>query len=182
VDGTDLRRLDVAQWRRQVAWVPQDPTVFSGTVADNIALGEPGAGRGEVERAAAAAGATEFIDALPRGFDTVLGEGAATLSGGQRQRLAIARAHLRDAPVVILDEFTAHLDARTEAEVLVAASRLLVGRTALLIAHRTATARSADRIAVLEGGRIVESGTDAELLAAGGAWAGLCAAVPPVGS
>ena len=162
--------------------MPQDPTVFSGTVADNIALGEPDAGRGEVERAAAAAGATEFIEALPRGFDTFLGEGATALSGGERQRLAIARAILRDAPVVVLDEFTAHLDAGTEADVLAAASRLLGDRTAVLIAHRTATARSADRIAVLERGRIVESGTDAELLATGGTWAELCAAVRPVGS
>jgi ATP-binding cassette subfamily C protein CydD len=173
VDGVDLSSLDPRNWRRSVAWVPQDPTLFSGTVADNIALGDPGASRARIEAAADSAGATEFIDALPGTYGAILGEGGTTLSGGQRQRLAIARAFLRDAPLVILDEFTAHLDPDTEEALLGAAGRLLEGRTALLIAHRLTTARSADRIAVLERGRVVESGTDKDLVARSGSWAEL---------
>ena len=173
VDGTDSLAADPRAWRRRIAWVPQHPTVFSGTVAQNIAFGEPDADRDRIIEAADRAGATEFIEGLPDGFDTVLGERGGTLSGGQRQRLAIARAVLRDAPFVVLDEFTAHLDPDTERQVLAAAWTLLQDRTALVIAHRIATATGADRIAVLEAGRVVETGTPDALTAAGGAWAEL---------
>ena len=173
VDGTDSLTADPRAWRRRIAWVPQHPTVFSGTVAQNIAFGEPGADRDRIIDAADRAGATEFIAGLSDGFDTVLGERGGTLSGGQRQRLAIARAMLRDAPLVVLDEFTAHLDPDTERQVLAAARTLLEDRTALVIAHRNATAAAADRIAVLEAGRVVETGTPGALTAAGGAWAEL---------
>jgi thiol reductant ABC exporter CydD subunit len=156
VDGEPLDDLDPATWRRRVAWVPQDPTLVAGTVADNIALGDPDADRAAIRAAADVARATDFIDTLPDGFDTVLGEQGLRLSAGQRQRLAIARAALRDAPVVVLDEFTANLDDRTEAELLDAIGELLRGRTALVIAHRPRTAAMADRTVRLVDGRAVE--------------------------
>jgi ABC-type multidrug transport system fused ATPase/permease subunit len=151
-------------WRTRLAWVPQSPTIFSGSIADNVRLGDPAADDDRVRQALIAARATDFVDALPHGVATVLGEGGHRLSGGQRQRLAIARAWLRDAPVVILDEFTAHLDTGTERSVLDATRDLLRGRTAILIAHRLATARLADRIIVLDAGRIVGDGTHDSLL------------------
>ncbi|MFZ4519082.1 MAG: thiol reductant ABC exporter subunit CydD [Microthrixaceae bacterium] len=162
--GIDLARVDPAAWRRSVAWVPQSPTVFAGTVADNVRLGRDHAGDAEVRAALEAAGATGFVEDLPDGLRSVLTEDGTTLSGGQRQRLAIARAWVRDAPLVVLDEFTAHLDLRTEHSVLDAADRLLRGRTALVIAHRLRTARLADRIVVLDAGRVVGDGTHEELL------------------
>ena len=165
VAGTPLADLVSDDWRTRLAWVPQSPTIFSGTVADNVRLGDPSADDDRVRQALAAARATEFVDALPRGVATVLGEGGLQLSGGQRQRLAIARAWLRDAELVILDEFTAHLDTGTERAVLDATRDLLHGRTAILIAHRLATARLADRIVVLDAGRIVGDGTNDSLLA-----------------
>ena len=146
IDGVDASMVEPAAWRRRIAWVPQDPTVIAGTVADNIRLGDPDASMSAVRRAAHIARATEFVEALPDGFDTVLGERGLRLSGGQRQRLAVARAALRDAPVVVLDEFTAHLDDRTETELLEAMSDLLRDRTALVIAHRRRTAALADRV------------------------------------
>jgi ABC-type transport system involved in cytochrome bd biosynthesis fused ATPase/permease subunit len=155
VDGEPLDGLDPTAWRRRVAWVPQDPTLIAGSVADNIALGDPDASRGAIRAAADIARATDFIDALPDGFDTLLGEQGLRLSAGQRQRLAIARAALRDAPVVVLDEFTANLDDRTEAELLEAIGDLLRGRTALVIAHRERTAAMADRAVRLVDGRAV---------------------------
>ncbi len=163
--GTDLAALDPVAWRRSVAWVPQSPTVFAGTVAHNVRLGRDDAPDEAVTAALAAAGADGFVAALPDGPHTVLSEEGTTLSGGQRQRLAIARAWLRDAPLVVLDEFTAHLDLRTERSVLDAAAHLLDGRTALVIAHRLRTARLADRIVVLDAGRVVGEGTHHELLA-----------------
>ena len=139
VGGLPLDGIDRAMWRGQVAWVPQLPHLFHGTVADNIRLARPEAGMDAVIAAARAAHADEFIEALPRGYDTPLGEGGARLSGGQRQRLAIARAFLKDAPVLILDEATASLDARSEALIQDALARLMAGRTVLIIAHRLAS-------------------------------------------
>jgi ATP-binding cassette, subfamily C, bacterial CydD len=146
VNGADLSGLDLAAWRRQVAYVPQRPHLFAGTVADNIRLGRPDASEADVRRAAEAAAAHEFIAALPDGYATELGERGLGLSTGERQRLAIARAFLVDAPVVVLDEPTARLDLRSEALVAEAAGRLLAGRTALLVAHRPALLSLADRV------------------------------------
>jgi thiol reductant ABC exporter CydD subunit len=154
VDGLPLGELDVAAWRSRVAWVPQAPTIVAGSVADNIRLGDPSASMARVRAAAEVARATEFVERLPDGFDTELGEQGLRLSGGQRQRLAIARAALRDAPVLVLDEFTAHLDDRTEAELLEAIGALLVGRTALVVAHRRTTAAMCHRIVRLDRGRV----------------------------
>jgi thiol reductant ABC exporter CydD subunit/cytochrome d oxidase subunit CydB len=167
VGGRPLGALDAAAWRRQVAWVPQRPHLFHGTVADNLRLARPEATPAELAAAARAAHAHDFISALPRGYDTPLGEGGARLSGGQRQRLAIARAFLKDAPILVLDEATAHLDAESEALVRDGLARLGQGRTVLLIAHRLRLAYQADRIVVLDRGRVVETGDHAALLAGG---------------
>jgi thiol reductant ABC exporter CydD subunit len=156
VGGRRLDDLDPAAWRRHVAWVPQRPTIFAGTVAENIALGRPDASEADIRAAARIAGAEDFVDALPDGFATGLGERGLRLSGGQRQRLAIARAALVDRPLVLLDEFTANLDADTEAEVLAAVRALLVGRTAVMVAHRAATIAAADRVVRLDRGHLVE--------------------------
>jgi ATP-binding cassette subfamily B protein/subfamily B ATP-binding cassette protein MsbA len=173
VDGQDLREVQVASLRSQVAVVLQESFLFPLTVAENIAYGRPHASRAEVEAAARAANAHAFISEMPEGYDTVLGERGATLSGGQRQRLSIARALLKDAPVLILDEPTSALDAETEDLLLEALERLMVGRTTLVIAHRLSTIRNADRVAVLEAGRLVECDTPAQLLANPGLFARL---------
>ncbi|MEZ5538099.1 MAG: thiol reductant ABC exporter subunit CydD [Thiolinea sp.] len=164
IGNDDLGDIELTEWRKQLAWVPQKPQLFSGTVADNIRLGQPDAEMSEVVTAAKQAGATEFIAALPEGYDTVIGEAGRGLSGGQVQRLALARAFLRDAPLVILDEATAHLDAETEQVLQAAIDQLASTRTVIMIAHRLHTVERADRIVVLEQGRVLAAGSHAELL------------------
>jgi len=168
LSGVRLSGLPAAYWRTQVAWVPQRPYLFNTTVAENIRLARPDAGLADVQRAAELAHAAEFIETLPLGYDTVIGERGARLSGGQAQRIALARAFLRDAPLLILDEATASLDPVLEARVSGSIERLLEGRTALIIAHRLETIRRADQILVLDGGRIVEAGSHQNLLQRGG--------------
>ena len=165
IDGHDVRDLKLVDVRRSVAIVLQDPFLLPVTVAENIAYGRPDAGRDEIVAAAKVAAAHDFIMRLPDGYDTVVGERGASLSGGERQRLSIARAVLKDAPIVILDEPTSAIDIETEAEIIEALERLIAGRTTLVIAHRLSTVRRADRVVVMEDGRIIEQGAPAELLA-----------------
>jgi ATP-binding cassette subfamily C protein CydCD len=173
IGGRDLRDLPLDRLRKLVTVVPQDVYLFGGTVADNIRLGRPDASQAEIERAAKLAQAHGFITELPRGYESPCGERGTRLSGGQRQRIAIARAFLRDAPVLILDEAVSNLDTENEAALQNALNEIRRGRTVLIIAHRPSTIRAADRILVLEDGRIVEQGTDAALMAAHGAYARL---------
>ena len=173
LDRRDLRALRLADLRRSVAYVAQDAFAFDASLADNIALGRPGASRAEIEAAARAASAHDFILSTPGGYDTRAGEGGKALSGGQRQRIALARAILKDAPVLLLDEATSALDADTEAAVQSALDRFREGRTTLVVAHRLATVQAADRILVFDRGRIVETGDHASLSAAGGLYARL---------
>jgi ATP-binding cassette, subfamily B, bacterial len=170
LDGHDVRDVTLASLRAQIALVLQEPFLFPMTIADNIAYARPAAHRADVETAARAANAHDFILRLPRGYDTVIGEGGATLSGGERQRVAIARAVLKDAPVLILDEPTSALDVETEAPVLEALEALMKGRTTLIVAHRLSTLRNADRIAMLENGRLSELGSHDSLMALQGAY------------
>jgi ATP-binding cassette subfamily C protein CydD len=173
VGDTPLVNVDLEDWRRSVAWVPQAAHLFHGSIADNLRLARPDATAAQLAAAARAAGASEFIEALPEGFETHVGEGAIRLSGGQRQRLAIARAVLRDAPLLILDEPTAHLDPDAEEAIAATIDDLAGTRTVLVVSHRLRLARTSDLVAVLDRGRLVEVGTPAALLMADGAYAAL---------
>ena len=173
LDGVDTRAVRLAQLRHAIGIVPQEPALFSGSVLENIAYARPGAGQAEVEAAARAAHAHEFIARLPQGYATLVGERGVKLSGGQRQRIAIARALLKDPRVLILDEATSSVDAESERLIEEALVRLLEGRSTLIIAHRLSTVRRADRLVVLDRGRVVEEGTHDALLARGGLYARL---------
>ena len=175
IDGVDARRAGLGELRERLALVPQEPAIFGASIADNIRYGRPGASDDEVRAAADAAFASDFIDRLPEGFATFVGERGLRLSAGQRQRLAIARAVLKNAPILLLDEATSALDAESERVVQHALERLMAGRTTLAIAHRLATVMTSDRILVLDGGRIVETGRHEQLVAAGGLYRRLAA-------
>ncbi|MEJ2169594.1 MAG: ABC transporter ATP-binding protein, partial [Desulfobacterales bacterium] len=171
VNGVNLYDLAEDHWLSQVAWVPQRPQMFHGSIAENIRLGRPDADMDSVVEAAHRAGADAFIQDLPLGYETTIGEGGRALSGGQRQLIAIARAFLKDVPLMILDEATANLDPETQEQTQKSLAALAHGRSALIIAHRLSTVRMADRIATLTGGRVVEEGSHDELLALEGTYA-----------
>jgi ABC-type multidrug transport system fused ATPase/permease subunit len=168
LDGRDVKSLTLRSLRRQISIVLQEPLLFSGTIADNIRYGRLDATNDDIVAAAKAANAHDFVTALPLGYETMLGERGAQLSGGERQRISVARAFLKDAPVLILDEPTSSIDSRTEAVILDALERLMVGRTTLIVAHRLSTLRNVSRILVMHHGRIVEQGSHDQLLARGG--------------
>ncbi|HTM76577.1 MAG TPA: ATP-binding cassette domain-containing protein, partial [Devosia sp.] len=173
VDGLDIRDVSPFELRRRFAYVEQEPTIFAGTVAENIRFGKPEASDAEVVAAAKAALVHDFVMDLPLGYDAIVGERGVMLSGGQKQRLAIARAILKNAPILLLDEATSALDAQSERLVQQALEHLMAGRTTLVIAHRLATIRDADAILVLDGGRIIDQGTHDQLVGKGGRYAEL---------
>lgn len=173
IDGIDVRDVTLESLRAQFGIVLQEPLLFSGTISDNIAYGRPGAMQSDIETAARNANAHDFISRLPDGYRTMLGERGAKVSGGERQRIAIARAFLRDAPILILDEPTSSIDSRTEGVILDALDRLREGRTTFMIAHRLSTIRHVDQILVIDGGRLVESGTHDDLMTRGGLYSEL---------
>jgi subfamily B ATP-binding cassette protein MsbA len=168
IDGVDVRDLELASVRDKIGVVAQDTFLFNDTVANNIRYGRPGAPMEAVKEAARNALAEEFVAALPQGYDTVIGERGVKLSGGQRQRIAIARALLKNAPILILDEATSHLDTESEMLVQAALANLMAGRTVIVIAHRLSTIRRADKIVVIDQGRVSEVGTHEELVGGGG--------------
>jgi subfamily B ATP-binding cassette protein MsbA len=176
LDGSDVREVTLASLRAQIALVTQEPFLFDDTIRANIAYARPEAAQHEIEAAAEAAAAADFIAALPHGYETVVGEAGARLSGGQRQRIAIARAFLKDAPLLLLDEATSALDTESELKVQQALERLMSGRTTVLIAHRLSTVRAADRIYVIDAGQVVEQGRHGELVAQGGLYSRLARA------
>jgi len=176
IDGMPLKDVDADAWRRLLVWVPQQPYIFNTSAAKNIRFGRPQASFADIQTAAGRAGAHSFISSLPDGYDTKLGEGGSRLSGGEAQRIAIARAFIKDSPILILDEATAHLDIETETEILESLRNLLTGRTALIIAHRLRTVVNADEILVLSRGKIIERGTHEELLLMDGLYAEMIAA------
>ena len=164
INGIDIGELEPANVRRLMAVVSQNTTLFSGTIADNIRMGSPQASQADIVAAAKVASAYDFIMALPQGFDTEVAERHATLSGGQAQRLAIARAVLKDAPILLLDEATSALDSETEREIQIALKKLMQGRTTMVIAHRRSTIERANRIYVLENGRVAHAGRHEDLM------------------
>jgi ATP-binding cassette subfamily B protein len=173
IGGQDITALSQTDLRGLIAYVPQDPVMFHRTLRENIAFGRPDATDAGIRAAAAAAHVQEFVEDLPQGFDTLVGERGVKLSGGQRQRVAIARAILRDAPILLLDEATSALDSESEAHIQQALWTLMEGRTAIAVAHRLSTVAGMDRLVVLDHGRVAEQGTHAELLALGGGYADL---------
>jgi ATP-binding cassette subfamily B protein len=175
IDGQNIAHITQDDLRRSIAYVPQEPVLFHRTIRENIAYGRPDASDTEVHAAARKANAHEFIEKLPAGYDTLVGERGVKLSGGQRQRIVIARAVLKDAPILILDEATSALDSESEVLIQSALWELMKGRTAIVIAHRLSTIQKMDRIVVLQDGAIIEQGSHAELVKQSGTYAGLWA-------